>query len=230
MPANAILVVGDSGSGKSTAASHLPPAETFIINVSAKPLPFRGWKKKYTELNKDNPKGNLMNTDNADMIVKTIKYISTDRPEIKYIVIDDSQYVAANEYMRKINEKGFEKFTSIASNIYKIPMATKDKDVRDDLFVFFMSHADSAQNADGIEYQRAKTLGKMINNNITYEGLFTIVLFTYKKMVKNDTEYGFITNGDPGSTAKSPMGMFPKEIPNNLFEVVEGIKKYEEGE
>lgn len=70
----------------------------------------------------------------------------------------------------------------------------------------------------------------MINNNITYEGLFTIVLFTYKKMVKNETEYGFITNGDPGSTAKSPMGMFPKEIPNNLFEVAEGIRKYEEEE
>lgn len=230
MPANAVLIVGDAGSGKSTSASFLPPEETFIINVSAKPLPFRGWKKKYAELNKENPKGNLLNTDSADMIVKTIQYISSDRPEIKYIVIDDSQYVAANEYMRKINEKGFDKFTSIASNIYKIPMATKGKEIRDDLFVFFLSHADSATNAEGVEYQRAKTLGKMINNNITYEGLFTIVLFTYKKLVKNETEYGFITNGDPGSTAKSPMGMFPKEIPNNLFEVAEGIRKYEEGE
>ena len=230
MPANAVLIVGDAGSGKSTSMTFLPPEETFILNVSAKPLPFKGWKKKYTELNKDNPKGNLMNTDNADMIVKTIKYISTDRPEIKYIVIDDSQYVAANEYMRKIHEKGFDKFTSIASNIYKMPMATKDKDVRDDLVVFFLSHADAAQNSEGVEYQRAKTLGKMINNNITYEGLFTIVLFTYKKIVKNETEYGFITNGDPGNTAKSPMGMFPKEIPNNLLSVAEGIKKYEEGE
>ena len=227
MPANTILIVGESGSGKSAAIEELNPAETFIINVSSKALPFKGWKKNYSVFNKENPKGNLLNTDNADTIVTMIKHISATMPQIKNIVIDDSQYVAANEYMRRINDKGFDKFTSIASNIHKMPLATKDKEIRDDLFVFFLTHQDSTVDSEGVEYKRAKTLGKMINNNITYEGLFTIVLFTYKAAIKDGTEYGFITNGDPGSTAKSPAGMFPTKIPNNLKLVVEGIQAYE---
>lgn len=187
MPANAVLIVGDAGSGKSTSYSFLPPEKTFILNVSAKALPFKGWKKKYTELNKDNPKGNLMNTDNADTIVKMIQYISSDRPEIKYIIIDDSQYVAANEYMRKVNEKGFEKFTSIASNMYKIPQATKAKEIREDLLVFFLSHADTTQNTDGVEYQRAKTLGEHLAQMHLIAGI-SLSYRGYNMVRKNECE------------------------------------------
>ncbi len=225
MPANSILVVGESGSGKSSSVENLNPDETFIINVSSKSLPFQGWKKKYTPFTKTTPKGNMLNTDNADTIVAALQHISTNRPEIKYVVVDDSQYVIVNEYMRRSKEIGFAKFGDMALNMFKIPKCTQE--LRDDLFVFFLSHLDRDTDADGNAFSRAKTIGKMINNTVTYEGMFTIVLFTYKEDTKTGTEYGFITNGDPRSTAKSPKGMFPGKIPNDLVVVVDAIRKYE---
>lgn len=228
MPANSVLIVGESGSGKSTSVRSLLPENTFIINVSSKPLPFKGWKGKYTQFNKQNPQGNLLNSDNADVIVATLKHISDNRPEIKHVIVDDSQYVAANEYMRRVKDTGFQKFTEIALNIFKMPKATQE--LRDDLFVFFMSHAEMVSDSEGNQKNKAKTLGKMIDNTITYEGLFSIVLFTEKRPTKTGIEYGFVTNGDPKSTAKSPDGMFEKDyIPNDLAVVVAAIKKYEEG-
>lgn len=228
MPANSILIVGESGSGKSTSMETLNPEQTFVINVSSKPLPFQGWKKKYTAFTSANPKGNLLNTDNADIIVSTLKYISETKPEIKFVIVDDSQYVAANEYMKRVKEVGFQKFTEIALNIFKMPKVCQE--LRDDLFVFFLSHAETIADAEGNQRNKAKTLGKMIDNTITYEGLFSIVLFTERREGKTGIEYGFVTNGDPKSTAKSPKGMFSKSfIPNDLAVVVDAIRKYEEG-
>lgn len=224
MPASAVLVVGESGSGKSTAIENLPAGETFIINVSAKGLPFPGWKKKYKEFNKANPGGNMLNSDDADTIIATMKYVSEKRPEIRYLIVDDSQYVAANEYMRRSKEVGFAKFTEIAQKMLNQVLAVKA--MRDDMYVFFMSHMDKSDEGE----MRAKTIGKMMNNVITYEGMFTIVLYTFRKETKTDMEYGFITNGDVMSTAKSPRGMFPKEMPNDLALVVDKIRAYEEGE
>lgn len=228
MPASCVLVVGESGSGKSTSIEKLDPKETFIINVSSKPLPFHGWKKKYSVLTKTNPQGNLLNTDSADAIVATLKHISDNRPEIKYVIVDDSQYVAANEYMRRVKEIGFQKFTEIALNIFRLPKMCQE--LRDDLFVFFLSHAETIATSEGDYKVKAKTLGKMIDNTITYEGMFSIVLFTERRETKEGLDYGFVTNGDPRSTAKSPRGMFDKTfIPNDLKVVVDAIRKYEEG-
>jgi adenosyl cobinamide kinase/adenosyl cobinamide phosphate guanylyltransferase len=226
MSATSILVVGESGSGKSTAAENLPSEQTFVINVASKNLPFKGWKSRYTEFNKANPKGNLLNSDNTDVILATLDHINTSRPEIKYIVLDDSQYIAANKYMALAKQTGFQKFTDIALDMHKL--ATKPKALRDDLFVFFLSHAEEGTDINNVRRLKAKTLGKMIDNTITYEGLFSIVLFTYKEETKTGTEYGFITNGDPNSTAKSPRGMFETaKIPNDLLQVVLKIKEYE---
>lgn len=227
MAANAILIVGESGSGKTTSLENLDPKETFIINVSSKKLPFRNWKDKYSLFTRENPNGNLYNTDNADTIVTTLKHISDKMPQIKYVVVDDSQYVVVNEYMRRAKEAGFAKFADFALNMFKIPKSTQE--LRDDLFVFFLSHSDKDQDAEGSSFNRAKTIGKMINSTVTYEGMFNIVLFTYKEDTKTGIEYGFITNGDPRSTAKSPKGMLPVKIPNDLSIVVEAIKKYEQG-
>lgn len=225
MSANAVLIVGESGSGKSTSIENLPSNETFIINVSAKRLPFKGWKARYKEFGAASPTGNLVNTDDADVIIKTLKYVSDKRPEVKYVIIDDSQYVAANEYMRRAKETGFGKFTEMAQKMQNQVLAVKT--LRDDLTVFFLSHVE--KNDEG--QMKAKTLGKMVDNVITYEGMFTIVLFTFKRDVKNGCEYGFVTNGDSNSTAKSPKGMFEsKEIPNDLKLVVDAIKAYDEEE
>ncbi len=225
MSATAVLVVGEAGSGKSTSIESLPNEETFIINVSSKPLPFKGWKSKYTEFNKQNPKGNVLSSDNTEVILPALDHISASRPEIKYVVIDDSQYIYANKYMSLAKQAGFTKFTDIALDMHRLAM--KPKVLRDDLFVFFLCHAEEGTDINSNRRLKAKTLGKMIDNTITYEGLFSIVLFTYKEDTKNGIEYGFTTNGDPNSTAKSPRGMFEQKIPNDLLKVVEGIKAYE---
>lgn len=113
--ANGIVICGDSGSGKSTSIAPdeelgiigLDPKETFIINIKGKPLPFKGWKKHYIPITKDNlDKGNYLVSTDVDTIVKTLKYVSSKRPEIKNIVIDDSQYKMADEFMSKASETG----------------------------------------------------------------------------------------------------------------------------
>lgn len=229
MAATSVLVVGESGSGKTTSTENLPAEQTFLINVAQKNLPFKGWKGKYKVLSKDNPQGNMLMSDDTEAILKTMDYVSAQRPEIKYLIVDDSQYTVANEFMRKAKETGFQKFTDIALNMFKI--ATKPKTLRDDLVVIFLSHAEVAQDLNGNQRLKAKTLGKMIDDKITYEGLFTIVLFATKKEARNGVEYVFVTNGDMNSTAKSPKGMFEsKEIPNDLAVVIQKIKEFEEGE
>lgn len=226
MSATSVLIVGESGSGKTTSVGTLPPSETFIINVMGKPLPYKGWKANYTEWTKENPKGNMLSSTNNEAILKTLDYVNTTRTEVKYVIIDDNQYIAADHLMAKAKEVGYGKFTDVALMIYKI--ATKGKSLRDDLFVFILNHQDVTVDAEGEKMVKAKTAGKMIDNQITYEGLFSIVLFTYKKEVKGGIEYGFVTNGDPNTTAKSPMGMFAKkEIPNDLMKVVESIKEFQ---
>lgn len=87
--ANLIAIAGQSGSGKSSSLRNLDPKETFIINVASKPLPFKGWRSKYTIWNKDNPSGNYINTSNVQTIGQILNYINTKRPEIKNVVIDD---------------------------------------------------------------------------------------------------------------------------------------------
>lgn len=90
MAAETILILGESGCGKSTSFRNLDPKETFIISTTSKPLPWRGWKKQYTKFNpKDNPDGNWYQTPKATQIIKIMQYVSTKMPNVKYIVIDD---------------------------------------------------------------------------------------------------------------------------------------------
>lgn len=225
--AASILIIAESGSGKSTSIESLDPKETFIINVANKPLPFRGWKNKYIQWSKDNPTGNLYAKPGADDIVACLKYISERRPEIKTVVIDDFQYMSGFEYMEKALEKGYDKFTRMASNLSKV--ATLPKDLRDDLIIFFLTHAEESTDIEGNRKLKAKTVGKMIDNVLTLEGLFSIVLFG---KVKKDKELGvryiFETQNNGENTCKSPRGMFETlEIPNDLKLVKEAIINYE---
>ena len=87
--ANGILVLGKSGSGKSTSIRNLDPTTTFIINVVNKPLPFKGWKNNYTKFSKENPKGNMISTDNVIQIQKGLNFIDKERPDVKVVIIDD---------------------------------------------------------------------------------------------------------------------------------------------
>tara|TARA_Y100001938_G_scaffold149132_1_gene234974 strand:+ start:667 stop:1350 length:684 start_codon:yes stop_codon:yes gene_type:complete len=226
--AQSVLVIADSGSGKSTSIRNLDPKETFIVNIANKPLPFKGWKSKYTQISKDNPKGNMTSASSAAGIVKAMKHVNDNMPHVTNLVIDDWQYMSSFEYFDRANEKGYDKFTQIASNLAQV--AKMPKDLRDDLYVFFLTHSEDSTDINGNRRVKAKTIGKMIDNALTLEGLFSIVLFGKVKKTEDDTlEYVFETKNNGENTCKSPMGMFEdNNIPNDLSYVRDCIVKYEE--
>jgi len=213
---NTTLIIGESGSGKSTSLRHLNHEETFIINVLDKPLPFRGYKSRYKPVTKDNPDGNYYATDDYNVILRCIKSVN-ERPELKVLVIDDFQYLLANEFMRRAAEKGFDRFTDIAQHawlVIKELIAT-----REDLYCFVLSHSES----DNQGRMRCKTIGKMLEDKITLEGMFSTVLYA---MVV-DSEFKFLTQNDGFHISKSPLGMFEeKYIDNDLSFVIHSMKNY----
>lgn len=212
------LILGQSGTGKSTSFRNLPSDETVIINVMDKPLPFRGWKSKYISKNTEDKKANYFSSDNANAICKAIRSISSNRPEIKYLIIDDFGYVLSNEYFCRANEKGYEKFSSIGQNAFHI--FNECAKVRNDLYVFVTAHTELANDGS----VKIKTIGKMLDEKFTPEGIFTYVF--HARVIEG--EYKFLTNSDGTHVAKSPMGMFDTPyIDNDLVEI---IKKYEEYE
>jgi hypothetical protein len=219
------MIVAEAGSGKSTSIETLNPSETFIINVSGKSLPFRGWKSKYQKFDPKTKKGNYYETSDPKLVLRLLEVINTDMPEVKSIVIDDYQYLSAFELMNRAEEKGYEKFTSIGKSMFLT--ATKPKEMRDDLVVFYLTHVETDTDVNGVKRQKAKTIGKMIDQNLTLEGLFTIVLFGKVKKVKDGVEFIFETRNNGENTCKSPKGMFEQpEIPNDLEFVRKSIIDY----
>jgi hypothetical protein len=153
-----ILIIAESGAGKSTAIENLDPKETFIINVANKPLPFRGWKTKYKAWTKEDTSGNMANVSTHAGIQKILAYISEKRQEIKNIIIDDFQYMSSFEFFDRVAEKGFEKFTEIGAAIARV--ARMPKDLREDLMVFILTHAEEGTDIEGRKKYKAKTIGE----------------------------------------------------------------------
>ncbi len=221
--AQGVLIIGESGSGKSTAIRSLDPAETFVYNVANKPLPFRGWKKKYQY---DGESMNMSKQNTPLGLHNSIIKLLNAKPEIKNIIIDDFQYLMAFEYMNQADVKGYDKFVKLAKQIYDIIKFTLTE-LPDDIFVVFLSHAEESVDMDGRRKIKAKTIGKMIDNALTLEGLFSIVLFSKVKRTKEGVEHIFETFNNGENTFKSPEGMFEPEIPNDLALVKECIIRYE---
>ena len=234
--AEGIIVIGDSGSGKSTSIGGveelgikgLDPKETIVINVKNKPLPFRGWKNQYT--GKISEGGNYFASANSEEIIRVLKYISDNRPEIKNVVLDDFQYTMSEQFMKDAFEIGFDKFTRIGKFSYDIINAGLQ--MRSDINFIILTHSDEENNK-----LKMKTLGRLLDDKVNPIGLFTVALFTAHRMNADDKlEYGFVTNRtlDPRGfeiPAKSPVGMFENLfIPNDMGLVIEKIKKNNEGE
>jgi len=198
-----ILVLGESGSGKSTSLRNMDSAEVALIQVIKKPLPFKSidWKP-YT-------------TDDWNHIKQAMdKAVAGGR---SIIVIDDFQYLMANEFMRAHNIKGFDKFTEIAFHAWDVMRHAQSLPER--VRVYFLSHT----STDDQGTTKAKTIGKMLDEKITVEGLFTIVLRT----LRNDQGYFFTTQNNGQDTVKSPIGMFEQnQIENNLDYVDQQIVEY----
>lgn len=207
----ATLILGESGTGKSASMRNLDPAATLLIQSVKKPLPFRstGWGYFDREANKT---GNVFVSDQADQMIALMK-----RTTRKVIVLDDFQYVLANEYMRRTSETGYGKFTDIAKHAWDIFNAANDLPA--DVRVYFLSHTTTDENGT----TKIKTIGKMLDEKITVEGLFTIVLRT----AVVDQQFMFSTRNNGADTVKSPMQLFDDErIPNDLKSVDEAICQY----
>ena len=201
--ATGVLVIGQSGTGKSFSIKNFYEDEICLISVQKALLPFR---KKFTE---------TVVTDKYADIIKTIK--ATKK---KVIVIDDTQYLMCNEFMRRATEKGYDKFTEIAQNFWSL-VVEEINSLPADTIVYLLCH--TATDENGVE--KMKTIGRMVDEKITPEGLFTIVL----KTTVSDGNYAFVTQNNGKDTVKSPEGMFSTyAINNDLKYVDEKIRNYYE--
>lgn len=221
-----ILVIGNPGTGKSTSMRNLNPQATFVINVANKPLPFKGYKKNYKPFTSETKEtGNLLNESRAGAIIKVLDFIDKKRPEIKQIIIDDSNYSMSFDAMNRVKEKGYDKFTEMAQDFYLLLKAGSS--LREDLKVFFFAHEENAGDALNPK-RKFKTSGKLLDNAIGIEGLATYVMFTdVQEGEDGKLAYKFVTQNDGTTTAKTPMGCFEDMyIDNDLALVIDAIDDY----
>lgn len=206
-----VFILGESGTGKSASLRNFTKDQVGVIQAVKKPLPFRN---DFKYLNSEG--GEMGATDNFETIKKYMHGFTKSMSK-SAVVIDDFQYVMANEFMHRSGEKGFDKFTEIAKHAWEIIRFAQDLDC--DSRIYFLSHIQTNDFGES----RAKTIGKLLDEKITLEGLFTVVL----KTTVRDGRYCFETRNDGKSTVKSPMGLFEEDlIDNDLAAVDSQIKDY----
>ena len=196
-----VLILGYSGSGKTRSIKNMNPEVTGVFMVEKPRLPFRETFK----------------------VVKNAGYpqimAALRNPTMKSYVIDDSQYLLVNEFFDKVNVKGYEKFTEIALNFRNL-IHWVNVGCPDDVIVYFLHHI---QTDDVTGRIKAKTIGKMLDEKLTVEGCFDIVL----KTEPNQDGWWFRTHSTGNDPVKTPEDMFTEDlIPNDLAVVDATIREY----
>lgn len=195
-----VMILGESGSGKSTSLRNFEPDEVGIFNVASKPLPFRKPLKK-------------IDSAAYHTILKALS-----KPSLKRYVIDDSQYLLVFEMFGKAKETGYDKFTDMAKNFYDLIQFVIKRTPKD-CIVYFLHHVQKDEQGK----VKAKTVGKMLDNLLTVEGLFSVVLMARTE----NGQYFFETHNNGADTVKSPLGMFETDrIDNDLKAVDTAIREY----
>lgn len=191
----ACLILGHSGSGKSTSLRNFNEGEIGIFNVAGKPLPFR---KKLTKL---------------DKAAYNQIHSSLAKNALRAYVVDDANYLMAFQNFRLAKQTGYSKFTDMAVNFEQLLEAANG--TNDDTIVYFMMHPDYDESGR----MKAKTIGKMLDNQLTIEGMFPIVLLADR----DDSGYHFITQSDGATPVKTPMGMFDDAVIDNDLRYVDAV-------
>lgn len=214
-----VLILGDSGAGKSYSLRNFTPDEVILLQCIPKMLPFRatGWKLNGKELPDGSvQRGNIIRFDAWDAVLDSINRMVLSKTR-RVLVIDDFQVVMQHENMMRAYQTGYQKFTEMADHVWQIIMAATR--LPDDFRVYFLAHT---EESDG--KIRMKTTGKMLNEKLTPEGYFSIVL----RAIKKDGKHVFLIKGDDNDTAKAPPDLFPglNEMDNDLKAVDVAITEF----
>ena len=200
-----VLIIGKSGSGKSTSLRNCTNNQEWgLINVLNKPLPFKGKIPQVV-------------TDDYNMVMNTLA-----KSKAKSVVIDDAGYLITNYFMRNHSTKGagnaiFTMYNTLADNFWNLIEFIKT--LPEDKIVYIIMHEDVNEFGD----IKPKSIGKMLDEKICLEGMFTIVL----RCIQENGKHLFVTQSDGGAVSKSPMGMFESlEIDNDLLMVDKAIRDY----
>lgn len=221
---SAILVLGEPGSGKSAAIENLDPATTVILKPNAKALPFLGSKTKYVD------KKNSFILKTFKGVGDTIKSINDNAKNIKTIVLEDFTHYMTKDVIDKAGEKGYEKWTNLAVQIFKQIVETCVVDgLRPDLDFVFIAHVSATADAAGNMEIGMSTAGKLLDNVIKIPSYFTYIFHAVVDFAGDEPTYQFQTNRDNVRMAKTPKGCFPFLIPNDYKAIFERIHDYEAG-
>lgn len=194
--AQLVLVLGNSGTGKSTSLRNFKKDEAMIINVCGKGLPFKNDLQ-------------VWNTSNCAAIAASLPGIDANA-----IVIDDFNYIFQFENMSRVAEGGYQKYNEMAKHFYDVITAART--LSPAKIVYILAHT----KTEGDGYIHLKTVGKLVDNQITPEGLCSVVL----ESTKDESGYHFVTNTTlAGHPAKSPIGMFESEVIDNDLKAVDTI-------
>lgn len=223
--ANCTIILGKSGTGKSSSIRKMNPEETFIFNVLKKKLPFKGSSSLYNEENK-----NMVFLDNYVSVIEMLENISDKAAHIKNIIIDDFIYIMRKEYFKRAKEKGYDKYTDLAAHFQQIISTCES--LRDNLNIFFILHSEDITSDNSITGYKVATIGKLLDTQYNPIEVVPMVLYSAIKYDNNgEPSYGFYTKatkeGSIEIPAKSPDGMFEEIfIPNDLDYVVKKINEY----
>ena len=212
----AICIMGESGSGKTTSMRNLDPDSTFYVDCDKKGLSWKGWKESFS-----GEKKNYLVTDFPAVALQALKKVDKDPQykHIKVIVFDTVNGLMVADEMRRMKEKGYDKWLDLAAAIYDL--VDYSLTVREDLTPIFIAHTQTDHDDNGYMFTRVKTSGRKLDK-ITLESKFSTVLLA--KVI--DGKYVFETRSD-FSTAKTPMGAFAeKDIPNDIAEVLKALEEY----
>jgi len=210
-----ICIMGESGSGKTTSMRNLDPKSTYYIDADKKGLSWKNWKKQYNKESK-----NYLVCDDPKAVAGYVGQISDKCPNIKTVVIDTLNGLMVAEEMRRSKEKGFDKWTDLASYIWGLLDICLT--LREDLNIIILAHSQTDRDDNGNVWTRIKTSGRKLDKMVP-ESKFTTVLFC---KTNSSGEHVFETQSNY-STAKSPMGMFDAaEIPNDIVPVLKSMEEY----